>query len=77
MASNTILHILHILEQYTDRNHMLSKEEILKELQEDEFITLEEKAFYRKIEELRELGYDVRSTKGNRTKYRFLHSCAM
>ena len=69
MASNTILHILHILEQYTDRNHMLSKEEILKELQEDEFITLEEKAFYRKIEELRELGYDVRSTKGNRTKY--------
>lgn len=69
MASNTILHILHILEQYIDRNHMLSKEEILKELQEDEFITLEEKAFYRKIEELRELGYDVRSTKGNRTKY--------
>ena len=69
MASNTILHILHILEQYTDRNHMLSKEEILKELQEDEFITLEEKAFYRKIEELRALGYDVRSTKGNRTKY--------
>ena len=69
MASNTILHILHILEQYTDRNHMLSKEEILKKLQEDEFITLEEKAFYRKIEELRELGYDVRSTKGNRTKY--------
>ena len=48
---------------------MLSKEEILKKLQEDEFITLEEKAFYRKIEELRELGYDVRSTKGNRTKY--------
>ena len=69
MASNTILHILHILEQYTDRNHMLSKEEILKELQEDEFITLEEKAFYRKIEELRELGYDVHSTKRNRTKY--------
>ena len=30
---------------------------------------MEEKAFYRKIEELRELGYDVRSTKGNRTKY--------
>lgn len=69
MASNTILHILHILEQYTDRNHMLSKEDILKKLQEDEFITLEEKAFYRKIEELRELAYDVRSTKGNRTKY--------
>lgn len=69
MASNTILHILHILEEYTDQHRMLSKDEILKKLQEEEYITLEEKAFYRKIDELKQVGYDVRSTKGSRTKY--------
>ncbi len=67
---NTLLALLDIFENYTDNQHMLSKMEIL-EMLSNEGIEIEEKQFYRKIEELRDNGYAI-EIKKSRTTYYYL-----
>ena len=58
MAKQVSLQILRILEENTDMEHMLSKQDILQKLADRYETYIEEGAFYRKIEELEEAGYD-------------------
>ncbi len=67
--NNTILKLLQIFEDKTDEEHMLTKNEILQELADEGYETINEKQFYRKIEELRENGYRIESKKGRSTYY--------
>lgn len=69
MAKEVALSLLKILEEHTDRTHMLSKKELLDILLSDYGIDIEEKSFYRKIKEIEDAGYHVRHTKGAQTKY--------
>ena len=69
MAKQVSLQILRILEENTDREHMLSKEDILQELGNIYDTYIGEGAFYRKIEELEEAGYKIVHTRGRTTKY--------
>ena len=69
MAKQVSLQILRILEENTDREHMLSKEEILQMLGDIYDTYIGEGAFYRKIEELEEAGYKIVHTRGRTTKY--------
>lgn len=69
MANGTVLQLLRTLEKYTDREHSLSKEEILQIMQDDYDVCMEEKAFYRKIDELEGAGFAVVKTKGRYSRY--------
>lgn len=69
MAKQVSLEILRILEEETDKEHMLSKEEILERLGERFETYIGEGAFYRKIDELEEAGYKLIHTRGRTTKY--------
>ena len=69
MAREVALHILQILETETSKEKMLSKEEILQLLSDRYDILIEEKSFYRKIDEIIAAGYKVERTKGRTTKY--------
>lgn len=66
--NNTVLQLLHIFEDNTDNEHALTKAEILQKLQ-DEGFSMEEKQFYRKVQELNENGYHIEIQKGRQTKY--------
>ena len=67
--NNTVLQLLQIFENETDSEHMLTKAEILQMLVDSGYGKIEEKQFYRKIEELRENGYDIEVRKGKQTRY--------
>ena len=67
--NNTVLQILQILEEETDSEHALTKMEILQRLEDAGYESINEKQFYRKIEELKENGYPVEIRKGKRTYY--------
>lgn len=69
MANGTVLQLLKVLEKYTDIDHAMSKENILQKMLNDYGTDMEEKAFYRKIAELQEVGYDIVKTKGKYSKY--------
>ena len=66
--NNTILKLLQIFEEDTDDEHALTKAEILQKLQDEDF-SMEEKQFYRKVQELKDNGYDIEIQKGRQTKY--------
>lgn len=67
--NNTVLRILQILEEETDSEHALTKAEILQRLEDEGYESINEKQFYRKIEELKENKYPVEICKGRRTYY--------
>ena len=54
-----LLRILQILERYSDSDHPLTQEEILKLLDEDYGIVIERKAVGRNISLLKEAGFDI------------------
>ena len=56
-----LLRILQILERYSDSEHPLTQEEILKLLDEDYGIVIERKAVGRNISLLKEAGIDIES----------------
>ena len=58
-----LLRILDILKYYSDYNHPLTQEEIIKYLEKDYDITLERKAVSRNISLLKEAGIDIESDK--------------
>lgn len=58
-----LLRILQILETYTDFNHPLTHDEIVKKLYNDYNITVERKAIGRNIALLQDSGYDIETTK--------------
>ncbi|MBQ9919224.1 MAG: hypothetical protein IJO49_00205 [Clostridia bacterium] len=66
--NNTVLKLLQIFENETDNEHALTKVEVLQKLQ-DEGFAMEEKQFYRKVQELKDNGYDIEIQKGRQTKY--------
>ena len=66
--NNTVLKLLQIFENETDNEHALTKVEVLQRLQDDGF-AMEEKQFYRKVQELKDNGYDIEIQKGRQTKY--------
>ena len=58
-----LIRILHILELYTDCDHPLKHDEIVKKLEQNYNITIERKAIGRNISLLQEAGYDIETTK--------------
>lgn len=58
-----LIRILHILERYTDCDHPLKHDEIVKKLEGDYGITVERKAIGRNISLLQEAGYEIETTK--------------
>ena len=69
MAVNNSLYILRIFEEYSDKHHPLSKNDI-KDLMKNEFdIDIEDKQFYRKIKELLDADYNIEKTRGKYAKY--------
>ena len=67
--NNTVLRLLQIFENETDEDHALTKIEIMDILERDGYDRINEKQFYRKVDELRENGYDIEVHKGKRTRY--------
>lgn len=67
------LELLKILQEYTDRDHLLSREQLIKlhyaKCRTAEERPLEPKTFYSKIEELLSAGFPVKRTKGKWTRY--------
>ena len=58
-----LIRILQILEQYTDSDHPLKHDEIVKKLENEYGITVERKAIGRNIALLQDAGYDIETTK--------------
>ncbi len=67
--NNTVLRLLQIFEEETDDEHMLTKAEILQILASEGFDSINEKQFYRKIQELIDNGYNIETKKGKSTYY--------
>ncbi|MCR5617437.1 MAG: WYL domain-containing protein [Clostridiales bacterium] len=57
------LRVLHILEKYSDADHLLTQKDIADRLEEEFGIEMERKAISKKIANLKEAGYDIRSGK--------------
>ena len=58
-----LIRILQILEHYTDCDHPLKHDDIVKKLESDYSITVERRAIGRNITLLQEAGYDIETTK--------------
>lgn len=58
-----LIRILQILERYTDCDHLLKHDEIVKKLESDYGIVVERKAIGRNLSLLKEAGYDIETTK--------------
>lgn len=69
MAKEIALEILKILEKYSDKEHKLTKGQIMDFLCDEYDRSIEEKAFYRKIEELQNAGYKIIKTMGKYSTY--------
>lgn len=69
MSREIALELLKIFEEYTDRDHKLTKENLAQLLENKYNRTIEEKAFYRKIEELQSAGFKIVKTKGRHATY--------
>ena len=67
--NNTVLRLLQIFENETDSEHALTKVEIIDLLERGGYEKINEKQFYRKVDELRENGYDIEIRKGKQTRY--------
>ena len=57
-----LLHILEILQKFSDKTHPLTQEEILFRLQQDYGLALERKAVGRNLSLLKDAGYEITST---------------
>ena len=69
VAANTAFFILKILEGYSDVDNKLKKKEILDLLYNNYDIIIEEKQFYRKIDELENVGFRIEKVKGRYSTY--------
>lgn len=69
MASINSVVILKILEEYSDQYHPLSKNDICILLSEQYGIDIEEKQFFRRIQELIEMSFPVVKTRGRYSTY--------
>lgn len=58
-----VLHLLHILEQYTDEEHRMNVPQILEKLAQ-QGIKAERKSVYDDIESLKKMGYDIHQSRG-------------
>lgn len=58
-----LIRILRILEQYTDCDHPLKHDEIVKKLESEYGIVIERKAIGRNLSLLKEAGYEIETTK--------------
>ena len=58
-----IIRMLHILQEYSDRDHPMTQAAIIDRLEKDYGITLERKAVSSNISLLKEAGYDIQSDK--------------
>lgn len=67
--NNTVLKLLQIFENLTDDEHMLTKNQIMQELVDEGYESIGDKQFYRKIDELKENGYQIEMKKGKSTYY--------
>lgn len=68
------LELLKILEEHTDKEHLLSKEELIQKHYEDYRADdgedeIQAKTFYSKIDELEAAGFPIKRTKGKWTRY--------
>lgn len=62
----TILHVLNILKEETDSEHLITQKEIIKKLKQ-KGINARKYTIERNLETLKEFGYDVESVKGTGT----------
>ena len=67
--NNTVLKLLQIFENLTDDEHMLTKNQIMQELVDEGYESIGDNQFYRKIDELKENGYQIEMKKGKSTYY--------
>ena len=58
--------ILQILREYTDENHSLTQQEIIKLLKQNYGMECDRRSVKSNIESLKELGYDISTEQGNR-----------
>ena len=68
------LELLKVLEENTDKNHLLSKEQIIQKhlnqyRTDNEEKGIQEKTFYVKIDEIEAAGFPIKRTKGKTTRY--------
>lgn len=67
------LELLKVLEEYTDRNNLLSKRELVElhaeRYRDDDENDLQDKTFYLKIDEIHNAGFPIKRTKGKTTRY--------
>lgn len=67
------LELLKVLEEYTDRNNLLSKRELVElhaeRYRDDDENDLQDKTFYLKIDEIEAAGFPIKHTKGKTTRY--------
>ncbi len=67
------LELLKVLEENTDKNHLLSKRELIElhaeKYRDDDEKDLQEKTFYVKIDEIEAAGFPIKRTKGKTTRY--------
>lgn len=65
----TIIVLLEILKKYSDEDHILSQKEINDHMSNTYNITLDRRSFYRNIDMLLDLGYDISTFKDNGKGY--------
>ena len=66
------LELLKVLEEHTDKDHLLSKRDLLRLHSwdyEEDGDEIQEKTFYLKIDEIAAAGFPIKRTKGKTTKY--------
>ena len=69
MRREASLELLKIFEEYSDRDNKLSREEVLQYMRNLYDHDIDDKAFYRKIEELKNAGFKIGQTKGRHATY--------
>lgn len=76
MAANTALYILKILQEKSDIEHQLTKNQIIEELNNYTKDIIEEKQFFRKIDELISSGFPIVKTRGRYSTY-YYDGCSL
>lgn len=69
MPANTSLLLLRILEEYSDQNTPLSKQDIINLVNQEFGVDISEKVFYRKIAELEDADFQIIKTHGKYATY--------
>ena len=63
---NTNLYILQILKKYTDKDHVLTQQEVLRYLKQEYDLTIDRRSVKSNIEYLQEAGYEIETDGGYR-----------